>query len=72
MGLGKTVMTISLVLSNPRGRSEDQDTVKESRETSVKGGTLIVCPMALLGQWKVIVYSIFCFMADVVPFTSLL
>lgn len=66
MGLGKTVMTIALILARPSGeRSDDQDTFmkcgKGSKEvqkakrkfSKVKGGTLIVCPMALLGQWKV-------------------
>ncbi|KZV25548.1 hypothetical protein F511_09276 [Dorcoceras hygrometricum] len=37
MGLGKTVMTIALI---------------HARNGRVKGGTLIICPMALLGQWK--------------------
>ncbi|XP_039139181.1 DNA repair protein RAD5B [Dioscorea cayenensis subsp. rotundata] len=65
MGLGKTVMTIALILANPgRGISHDKD-IEMSNDnhqstgisntktsTVVKGGTLIVCPMALLGQWK--------------------
>ncbi|KAJ3679932.1 hypothetical protein LUZ60_016210 [Juncus effusus] len=53
MGLGKTVMTISLILSNPRGENcvEFQNEMDSSRSLT-KGGTLIVCPMALLGQWK--------------------
>lgn len=68
MGLGKTVMTIALILSRP-GRSSDkrklvsqasdeaeQGKKKTDSATStpdVKGRTLIICPMALLGQWKV-------------------
>ncbi|OAY75863.1 putative SWI/SNF-related matrix-associated actin-dependent regulator of chromatin subfamily A member 3-like 3, partial [Ananas comosus] len=64
MGLGKTVMTIALILTNPKGeRCDDKstkmaiahDSEKETVATAtptVKGGTLIVCPMALLGQWK--------------------
>ncbi|KAJ1391811.1 SNF2-related, N-terminal domain [Sesbania bispinosa] len=65
MGLGKTVMTIALILSNPgRERSENNDweSIYDSIITNkgkhvnssckVEGGTLIVCPMALLGQWK--------------------
>ncbi|GLJ41479.1 hypothetical protein SUGI_0858480 [Cryptomeria japonica] len=90
MGLGKTVMTISLLLANPgRGGSakvtDDVDLYKDDSgvitlpdssspltETNQKhndaasktnlrqsgrqfhkgGGTLIVCPMTLLGQWK--------------------
>ncbi|KAJ4968793.1 hypothetical protein NE237_015494 [Protea cynaroides] len=69
MGLGKTVMTIALILAN-RGKGipvsqmpiEDcaDDTEKLRRmkiprnkaKTVVKGGTLIVCPMSLLSQWK--------------------
>uniref|UniRef100_A0A0E0KMT8 Uncharacterized protein n=1 Tax=Oryza punctata TaxID=4537 RepID=A0A0E0KMT8_ORYPU len=59
MGLGKTVMTIALILSNPRGEIEqdkrgarDRDTRAQTSTSSVRGGTLIICPMALLGQWK--------------------
>ncbi|TKY53702.1 SWI/SNF-related matrix-associated actin-dependent regulator [Spatholobus suberectus] len=65
MGLGKTVMTIALILSNPgRGNSEnidvengDDNIITNKRKNAntlhkVEGGTLIVCPMALLGQWK--------------------
>ncbi|XP_058761819.1 DNA repair protein RAD5B-like [Vicia villosa] len=62
MGLGKTVMTIALILSNPgRVKSEDSDaestydnifSTKRRNINNVEGGTLIVCPMALLGQWK--------------------
>lgn len=64
MGLGKTVMTIALILSNPSRAAPDDDDAdvdawNESERSlnrnspRVKGGTLIVCPMALLGQWKV-------------------
>ncbi|KAK8468266.1 hypothetical protein PHAVU_007G272200 [Phaseolus vulgaris] len=61
MGLGKTVMTIALILSNPgKGNSENKDAVNgyddlianKRNMSKVEGGTLIVCPMALLGQWK--------------------
>ncbi|CAJ1967159.1 unnamed protein product [Sphenostylis stenocarpa] len=65
MGLGKTVMTIALILSKPgRGNSENKDAgnaydniIANKRRNAnamhrVEGGTLIVCPMALLGQWK--------------------
>jgi len=66
MGLGKTVMTIALILSNP-GRLKSEDSDGESvydnifsakrrnvnPSSNLEGGTLIVCPMALLGQWKV-------------------
>ncbi|KAK7344595.1 hypothetical protein VNO77_14384 [Canavalia gladiata] len=65
MGLGKTVMTIALILSNPaRGKLENRVVESGNYNIStnrrknvntlykVEGGTLIVCPMALLGQWK--------------------
>ncbi|PIN03264.1 Helicase-like transcription factor HLTF/DNA helicase RAD5, DEAD-box superfamily [Handroanthus impetiginosus] len=68
MGLGKTVMTIALILARRgRGIPEDHQVVieneaktehiKNRHKTSdalrkPKGGTLIVCPMALLSQWK--------------------
>jgi DNA repair protein RAD5 len=86
MGLGKTVMTISLILANPgRGGMDLPKVAKPSQEnpnspsglqlclqeeSSIQstnqikdskrsrssaqrgGGTLIVCPMTLLGQWK--------------------
>ncbi|CAN6242632.1 unnamed protein product [Urochloa humidicola] len=63
MGLGKTVMTIALILSNPRGECSsymerdtrglgDHGTRSHTSRSSVRGGTLIICPMPLLGQWK--------------------
>ncbi|ONK69854.1 uncharacterized protein A4U43_C05F27460 [Asparagus officinalis] len=42
-------------LGNPRGRSRNHNIEMENPEEEsnfVKGGTLIVCPMALRGQWK--------------------
>ena len=72
MGLGKTVMTIALILARP-GRCLDNQKIisettngaeytKKKKEDSVKvpskvnGGTLIICPMALLSQWKVSIF----------------
>ncbi|WCJ23977.1 DNA repair protein RAD5B [Euphorbia peplus] len=55
MGLGKTVMTIALLLSRPYKGSIDRQGNTNKQENAwpkAKGGTLIVCPMALLGQWK--------------------
>ena len=77
MGLGKTVMTIALILARRgRGTPEDQESIaksegdteyikKKKKESDlkpfrkVKGSTLIICPMALLGQRKVSPYNIF-------------
>ncbi|XP_057475188.1 DNA repair protein RAD5B [Actinidia eriantha] len=68
MGLGKTVMTIALILSRPGRCLDDRKIISETtneaectkkkKEDAVKvpskvnGGTLIICPMALLSQWK--------------------
>lgn len=76
MGLGKTVMTIALILAR-RGRGTPEDLqlitdnvgdteyIKKKKKESdhkvikkAKGGTLIICPMALLGQWKVSPYYV--------------
>lgn len=57
-------MTISLILARPgRGIPEakhtDTENLASKRTDSIgiqrkaRGGTLIICPMALLGQWKV-------------------
>ncbi|KAI9397816.1 hypothetical protein POPTR_003G083400v4 [Populus trichocarpa] len=59
MGLGKTVMTIALILARPgKGSSDCKERVNRIEDPrtntmpKAKGGTLIICPMALLGQWK--------------------
>ncbi|XP_047317649.1 DNA repair protein RAD5B [Impatiens glandulifera] len=48
MGLGKTVMTIALILSRPMQVNRSN----ASAGSKVNGGTLVICPMALLSQWK--------------------
>lgn len=60
MGLGKTVMTIALILARPGRRSSESTEITKRRidtDTSTplkpRGGTLVVCPMSLLSQWKV-------------------
>lgn len=66
MGLGKTVMTIALILTRPnRSTPDNQELIGDATVNTrnqeyhtdapfkPKGGTLIVCPMALLSQWKV-------------------
>lgn len=97
MGLGKTIMTISLLVahsgkggsigSQPITQSfiesgEVSDTVHKfsnipkkatkfagfdkpmkQKNALTSGGNLIICPMTLLGQWKVLVLSIFAFVA---------
>lgn len=94
MGLGKTVMTIALLLTHSeRGGSTNSLSIsqlsgedmegydmseqspsllkKESKflgvdkllkqnNTLINGGSLIVCPMTLLGQWKVSVLPLGC------------
>lgn len=89
MGLGKTIMTISLLLAHSGtggGSSSTQlmdqpfsesgeahstvqnssnvpkkatkfsgfDKLRMKKNTLTNGGSLIICPMTLLGQWKVI------------------
>ncbi|GAB2217693.1 hypothetical protein Drorol1_Dr00000897 [Drosera rotundifolia] len=53
MGLGKTVMAIALIHTRPgRGSPSDHKGSSNTASSRVKGGTLVICPMALLGQWK--------------------
>jgi SNF2 family DNA or RNA helicase len=88
MGLGKTIMTISLLAHSKRGGSTGSqpmsqpssegsevssmidgwtdhskkqtklsgfDKLMKQKSALMDGGNLIVCPMTLLGQWKVFV-----------------
>nr|CAD7451985.1 unnamed protein product [Timema tahoe] len=63
MGLGKTLTMISLVLKSQETRtrndsSSEEDSEKENslldsrKEKMERGGTLVVCPATLLGQWE--------------------
>ncbi|RLN55028.1 hypothetical protein BBJ28_00009032 [Nothophytophthora sp. Chile5] len=54
MGMGKTIQAISLILENIRLR--DQSAKKKSAKSKgpaiVRGGTLVVCPLVAVMQWK--------------------
>ncbi|XP_071442809.1 transcription termination factor 2 [Hetaerina americana] len=49
MGLGKTLSMISLILKHKELIRDEQ---VEDLGGNLRGGTLIVCPTSLLGQWK--------------------
>ncbi|KAG8239005.1 hypothetical protein J437_LFUL005062 [Ladona fulva] len=51
MGLGKTLSMISLILKHKEDLENNINAVSESNDDP-KGGTLVVCPTSLLGQWK--------------------
>ena len=51
MGLGKTLQSLSLVLTNPRSSLDSQEEVKK-RMAKVDKGTLVVAPLALIKQWE--------------------
>ncbi|PRQ36424.1 putative calcium/calmodulin-dependent protein kinase chromatin remodeling SNF2 family [Rosa chinensis] len=59
MGLGKTVMTIALIIARPsREGSKNIEITKRQIDShrstpwKPKGGTLVVCPESFLSQWK--------------------
>ena len=62
MGLGKTVMTISLILARPgKGTAEiengnNNECIKASQRP--RGGALIFFPMALLSKWEVRLFEL--------------
>jgi len=49
MGMGKTIQAISLLLENVR---EGGKTAKARKASGVRGGTLVVCPLVAVMQWK--------------------
>ena len=53
MGLGKTIQSISLILTNPRTNSTVLDkSAKKTLSDQVEKGTLVVAPLALIRQWE--------------------
>ena len=53
MGLGKTIQSISLMLTNPRPpKTSSADEEKRTRPNKVDKGTLVVGPLALIKQWE--------------------
>ncbi|KAJ8533445.1 hypothetical protein ON010_g13810 [Phytophthora cinnamomi] len=54
MGMGKTIQAISLMLENVKEEapSTTGKTAKERKLASVHGGTLVVCPLVAVMQWK--------------------
>lgn len=53
MGLGKTIQSIALMLTNPRpSLSASAAETKRKIQSSVDKGTLVVAPLALIRQWE--------------------
>lgn len=50
MGMGKTLQAISLILENVR--VADPPATKGKKSSIVRGGTLVVCPVVAVMQWK--------------------
>lgn len=51
MGMGKTIQAISVILENPRV-IDVKPKPKSSASTIIRGGTLVVCPLVAVMQWK--------------------
>lgn len=52
MGLGKTVMSIALVVTNKAQHENESMMTSAEGKSLLRGGTLVVCPMNLVGQWR--------------------
>lgn len=53
MGLGKTIQSMSLILTNPRSpKTSTTDVDKKALSNSVDKCTLVVGPLALIKQWE--------------------
>ncbi|KUG01494.1 ATP-dependent helicase rhp16 [Phytophthora nicotianae] len=51
MGMGKTIQAISLMLENVREKPSGK-AAKARNSSTVYGGTLVVCPLVAVMQWK--------------------
>lgn len=52
MGLGKTIQSISLILTNRRPSLSTDGSDKKTLPKSTEKGTLVVAPLALIKQWE--------------------